>query len=190
MAAKLRSVSAHRMKGAGHDAIECDVFPTNWLREEASPGVTSARRAPRPQGNPQNLGVTTYQAVHNREKGVNDPSAELLPIIAEELGCERAVCQNRLLGADSACALSSGRPGRPHPTSPAKFALRMPMIRILTSEADSGGNFAFVFLPRPHSLAPNAHQSGLLTADGAVAITSRCIEVFHAPITCSLLAHQ
>jgi transcriptional regulator with XRE-family HTH domain len=30
----------------------------------------------------------TYQAVHNWEKGINDPSAELLPIIAEELGCE------------------------------------------------------------------------------------------------------
>jgi hypothetical protein len=26
--------------------------------------------------------------VHNWEKGVNDPSAELLPIIAKELGCE------------------------------------------------------------------------------------------------------
>jgi transcriptional regulator with XRE-family HTH domain len=33
------------------------------------------------------LGVT-YQAVHNWEKGTNDPSAELLPIIAQELGCE------------------------------------------------------------------------------------------------------
>jgi transcriptional regulator with XRE-family HTH domain len=35
----------------------------------------------------QRLGVT-YQAVHNWEKGINDPSAELLPIIAQELGCE------------------------------------------------------------------------------------------------------
>ena len=35
----------------------------------------------------ERLGVT-YQAVHNWEKGVNDPSADLLPIIAEELGCE------------------------------------------------------------------------------------------------------
>jgi transcriptional regulator with XRE-family HTH domain len=33
------------------------------------------------------LGVT-YQAVHNWEKGINDPSADLLPIIAQELGCE------------------------------------------------------------------------------------------------------
>jgi transcriptional regulator with XRE-family HTH domain len=35
----------------------------------------------------QRLGVT-YQAVHNWEKGTNDPSAELLAIIAQELGCE------------------------------------------------------------------------------------------------------
>ena len=35
----------------------------------------------------QRLGVT-YQAVHNWEKGTNDPSADLLPIIAQELGCE------------------------------------------------------------------------------------------------------
>jgi transcriptional regulator with XRE-family HTH domain len=35
----------------------------------------------------QRLGVT-YQAVHNWEKGINDPSAELLPAIAQELGCE------------------------------------------------------------------------------------------------------
>jgi transcriptional regulator with XRE-family HTH domain len=35
----------------------------------------------------QRLGVT-YQAVHNWEKGINDPSAELLPVIAQELGCE------------------------------------------------------------------------------------------------------
>jgi transcriptional regulator with XRE-family HTH domain len=33
------------------------------------------------------LGVT-FQAVHNWEKGTNDPSAALLPIIAQELGCE------------------------------------------------------------------------------------------------------
>ena len=33
------------------------------------------------------LGVT-YQAVHNWEKGINDPSADLLPAIAQELGCE------------------------------------------------------------------------------------------------------
>jgi transcriptional regulator with XRE-family HTH domain len=33
------------------------------------------------------LGVT-YQAVHNWEKGINDPSAELLPVIAQELACE------------------------------------------------------------------------------------------------------
>jgi transcriptional regulator with XRE-family HTH domain len=33
------------------------------------------------------LGVT-YQAVHNWEKGMNDPSADLLPLIAQELGCE------------------------------------------------------------------------------------------------------
>ena len=30
----------------------------------------------------------TYQAVHNWEKGINDPSADLLPIIAQELECE------------------------------------------------------------------------------------------------------
>ena len=30
----------------------------------------------------------TYQAVHNWEKGINDPSADLLPIIAQELACE------------------------------------------------------------------------------------------------------
>jgi transcriptional regulator with XRE-family HTH domain len=35
----------------------------------------------------QRLGVT-YQAVHNWEKGINDPSAELLPTIAQELRCE------------------------------------------------------------------------------------------------------
>ena len=35
----------------------------------------------------QRLGVT-YQAVHNWEKGINDPSADLLPILANELGCE------------------------------------------------------------------------------------------------------
>jgi transcriptional regulator with XRE-family HTH domain len=35
----------------------------------------------------ERLGVT-YQAVHNWEKGMNDPSADLLPIIAQELGCE------------------------------------------------------------------------------------------------------
>ena len=35
----------------------------------------------------ERLGVT-YQAVHNWEKGINDPSADLLPIIAQELGCE------------------------------------------------------------------------------------------------------
>ena len=35
----------------------------------------------------QRLGVT-YQAVHNWEKGINDPSADLLPIIAQELECE------------------------------------------------------------------------------------------------------
>src|ERR1700751_2907297 len=35
----------------------------------------------------QRLGVT-YQAVHNWEKGINDPSADLLPAIAQELGCE------------------------------------------------------------------------------------------------------
>jgi transcriptional regulator with XRE-family HTH domain len=35
----------------------------------------------------QRLGVT-YQAVHNWEKGTNHPSADLLPIIAQELGCE------------------------------------------------------------------------------------------------------
>jgi transcriptional regulator with XRE-family HTH domain len=35
----------------------------------------------------QRLGVT-YQAVHNWEKGINDPSAGLLPVIAQELGCE------------------------------------------------------------------------------------------------------
>jgi transcriptional regulator with XRE-family HTH domain len=35
----------------------------------------------------QRLGVT-YQAVHNWEKGINDPSADLLPIIAHELECE------------------------------------------------------------------------------------------------------
>lgn len=35
----------------------------------------------------ERLGVT-YQAVHNWEKGINDPSADLLPIIAHELGCE------------------------------------------------------------------------------------------------------
>jgi transcriptional regulator with XRE-family HTH domain len=35
----------------------------------------------------QRLGVT-HQAVHNWEKGINDPSADLLPIIAQELGCE------------------------------------------------------------------------------------------------------
>jgi transcriptional regulator with XRE-family HTH domain len=35
----------------------------------------------------QRLGVT-YQAVHNWEKGINDPSAELLPVIAQELECE------------------------------------------------------------------------------------------------------
>jgi transcriptional regulator with XRE-family HTH domain len=35
----------------------------------------------------QRLGVT-YQAVHNWEKGTNDPSADLLAIIAQELGCE------------------------------------------------------------------------------------------------------
>jgi transcriptional regulator with XRE-family HTH domain len=35
----------------------------------------------------QRLGVT-YQAVHNWEKGVNDPSADLLPMIAHELECE------------------------------------------------------------------------------------------------------
>ena len=35
----------------------------------------------------QRLGVT-YQAVHNWEKGINDPSAELLPVIAQELACE------------------------------------------------------------------------------------------------------
>ena len=35
----------------------------------------------------QRLGVT-YQAVHNWEKGINDPSADLLPIVAQELGCE------------------------------------------------------------------------------------------------------
>jgi transcriptional regulator with XRE-family HTH domain len=35
----------------------------------------------------QRLGVT-YQAVHNWEKGMNAPSADLLAIIAQELGCE------------------------------------------------------------------------------------------------------
>jgi transcriptional regulator with XRE-family HTH domain len=35
----------------------------------------------------QKLGVT-YQAVHNWEKGINDPSADLLPLIAQELECE------------------------------------------------------------------------------------------------------
>jgi transcriptional regulator with XRE-family HTH domain len=35
----------------------------------------------------QKLGVT-YQAVHSWEKGISDPSADLLPIIAQELGCE------------------------------------------------------------------------------------------------------
>ena len=30
----------------------------------------------------------TYQAVHNWEKGINHPSADLLPILANELGCE------------------------------------------------------------------------------------------------------
>ncbi len=35
----------------------------------------------------QRLGVT-YQAVHNWEKGINDPSADLLAIIAQELQCE------------------------------------------------------------------------------------------------------
>jgi transcriptional regulator with XRE-family HTH domain len=35
----------------------------------------------------QRLGVT-YQAVHNWEKGINDPSADLLPVLAKELGCE------------------------------------------------------------------------------------------------------
>jgi transcriptional regulator with XRE-family HTH domain len=35
----------------------------------------------------QKLGVT-YQAVHLWEKGINDPSARLLPIIAQQLGCE------------------------------------------------------------------------------------------------------
>jgi transcriptional regulator with XRE-family HTH domain len=35
----------------------------------------------------QRLGVT-YQAVHNWEKGINDPSADLLPLIAQELECE------------------------------------------------------------------------------------------------------
>src|SRR6201997_4633925 len=35
----------------------------------------------------ERLGVT-YQAVHNWEKGTNHPSADLLPIIAQELGCE------------------------------------------------------------------------------------------------------
>ena len=35
----------------------------------------------------QRLGVT-YQAVHNWEKGTNDPSADLLPALASELGCE------------------------------------------------------------------------------------------------------
>ena len=35
----------------------------------------------------QKLGVT-YQAVHNWEKGMNVPSADLLPVIAQELGCE------------------------------------------------------------------------------------------------------
>jgi transcriptional regulator with XRE-family HTH domain len=32
--------------------------------------------------------VVTYQAVQNWEKGINDPSADLLPSIAQELGCE------------------------------------------------------------------------------------------------------
>ena len=35
----------------------------------------------------QRLGVT-YQAVHNWEKGMNIPSGDLLPVIAQELGCE------------------------------------------------------------------------------------------------------
>ncbi|HTV56139.1 MAG TPA: helix-turn-helix domain-containing protein [Terriglobia bacterium] len=35
----------------------------------------------------QRLGVT-YQAVHNWEKGINDPSADLLAMIAHELQCE------------------------------------------------------------------------------------------------------
>jgi transcriptional regulator with XRE-family HTH domain len=35
----------------------------------------------------QRLGVT-FQAVHSWEKDVTDPSADLLPIIAQELGCE------------------------------------------------------------------------------------------------------
>ena len=35
----------------------------------------------------ERLGVS-YQAVHNWEKGINDPSADLLPMIAQELECE------------------------------------------------------------------------------------------------------
>jgi transcriptional regulator with XRE-family HTH domain len=35
----------------------------------------------------QKLGVT-YQAVHSWEKRISNPSADLLPIIAQELGCE------------------------------------------------------------------------------------------------------
>jgi transcriptional regulator with XRE-family HTH domain len=35
----------------------------------------------------QRLGVT-YQSVHNWEKGINDPSADLLRIMAQEPGCE------------------------------------------------------------------------------------------------------
>jgi transcriptional regulator with XRE-family HTH domain len=39
------------------------------------------------RGLAQRLGVS-YQAVHRWEKGVNDPSTDLLPRIAQELECE------------------------------------------------------------------------------------------------------
>jgi transcriptional regulator with XRE-family HTH domain len=54
----------------------------------------------------QRLGVT-YQAVHNWEKGINDPSADLLPIIAQELGCEIGDLYLRTVPPPSTMTLSS-----------------------------------------------------------------------------------
>lgn len=64
--------------GAGYDRLSFQGATLKGLRQ---------RRRLTLRALAQRLGVT-YQAVHNWEKGINHPSADLLPILANELGCE------------------------------------------------------------------------------------------------------
>lgn len=64
--------------GAGYDRLSFQGATLKGLRQ---------RRRLTLRALAQRLGVT-YQAVHNWEKEINHPSADLLAILANELGCE------------------------------------------------------------------------------------------------------